>query len=265
MYITNSPDLAELAVQAGVDRIFVDLEVLGKVERQGHLSTVISRHTLNDVKAIRERLPSVELLVRSNPYNDDIAEEIENILKYKPQLIMLPMYKTVDAVQKVSDLIDGRAGLVPLLETPEALENIEEVASINGVTEMYMGLNDLHLAMNKKFMFEFVSSKTVENFANIVKSKKKKFGFGGIARIAEGLLPAEHIIREHDRVGSTSVILSRTFHRDVKNLDELTAMIDFKHEIEKIRECENHASSRSIDQKESDHKVICGLINEIVK
>ena len=35
MYITNNPRIAALADEAGVDRIFVDLETVGKQLRQG--------------------------------------------------------------------------------------------------------------------------------------------------------------------------------------------------------------------------------------
>ena len=34
MYITNRPDVALIAEQNGVDRIFVDMEYIGKAERQ---------------------------------------------------------------------------------------------------------------------------------------------------------------------------------------------------------------------------------------
>ena len=34
MYITNKPAIAKIAADAGVDRIFIDMEVLGKAERQ---------------------------------------------------------------------------------------------------------------------------------------------------------------------------------------------------------------------------------------
>lgn len=33
MYITNDPAIARIAADAGVDRIFIDMEVLGKAER----------------------------------------------------------------------------------------------------------------------------------------------------------------------------------------------------------------------------------------
>ena len=49
MYITNDVQVARMAEEAGVDRIFVDLETLGKAERQGGMDTVQSKHTVADV------------------------------------------------------------------------------------------------------------------------------------------------------------------------------------------------------------------------
>ena len=36
MYITNRPEIAQIAESAGVDRIFVDLEYIGKAEWFGY-------------------------------------------------------------------------------------------------------------------------------------------------------------------------------------------------------------------------------------
>ena len=52
MYITNRPEIAQIAESAGVDRIFVDLEYIGKADRQSGLDTVKSKHTLDDVRII---------------------------------------------------------------------------------------------------------------------------------------------------------------------------------------------------------------------
>ena len=49
MYITNRPDVAQVAQSCGVDRIFVDMEYIGKEERQGGLDTVKSHHSVEDV------------------------------------------------------------------------------------------------------------------------------------------------------------------------------------------------------------------------
>ena len=43
MYITNQPKIAKIADENGVDRIFVDLEKIGKQERQGGMDTVQSQ------------------------------------------------------------------------------------------------------------------------------------------------------------------------------------------------------------------------------
>ena len=56
MYITNNPDIAFIAEHAGVDRIFVDMEYIGKTSRQGNLDSVQNHHTVEDVKAIRKVL-----------------------------------------------------------------------------------------------------------------------------------------------------------------------------------------------------------------
>ena len=65
MYITNNPSLAQYAVQAGVNRIFVDLEILGKYERQGHKDTLISKHSIEDIAQVREAIPHACLLYTS--------------------------------------------------------------------------------------------------------------------------------------------------------------------------------------------------------
>ncbi len=56
MYITNRPDVALIAEAAGVDRIFIDMEYIGKASRQGGMDSVQNHHTVEDVKNIRSVL-----------------------------------------------------------------------------------------------------------------------------------------------------------------------------------------------------------------
>jgi phosphoribosylformimino-5-aminoimidazole carboxamide ribonucleotide (ProFAR) isomerase len=53
MYITNNPRVAKIAQDAGVDRIWVDLEYKGKEQRQAGMNTVKSNHTVEDVRRLR--------------------------------------------------------------------------------------------------------------------------------------------------------------------------------------------------------------------
>ena len=68
-YITNNTDIALIAEKYGVDRIFVDLEYIGKEKRQHNMDTVKNHHTVEDVKNIKSVLTKSELLVRVNPIN----------------------------------------------------------------------------------------------------------------------------------------------------------------------------------------------------
>ena len=63
MYITNSPEIASIAQSAGADRIFIDMEYIGKEERQKGMDTVKNHHTVSDVKAVRKVLDRSQLLV----------------------------------------------------------------------------------------------------------------------------------------------------------------------------------------------------------
>lgn len=210
MYITNRPQVAEIAYEAGVDRIFVDLETIGKSERQGGLDTVQSHHTIDDVDTIRKAFKG-ELLVRSNHIYEGSGDEINKIIENGADVVMLPYFKSVNDAAKFIDYVDGRAKTSLLIETPEAVNKLDGILELDGIDEIHIGLNDLHLAYGMKFMFELVSNGTVERLAEQVLSAGKKFGFGGIAGVGKGLIPAEMVIKEHYRLGSTCAILSRAF------------------------------------------------------
>ncbi|MCI7211937.1 MAG: HpcH/HpaI aldolase/citrate lyase family protein [Ruminococcus bromii] len=251
MYITNQPEVAKIAEVAGVDRIFVDMEYIGKADRQGGMDTVQSKHTVEDVQRIRESIHSSELLVRVNPIHGatqdycSSKDEIDEVISRGADILMLPFFKKVEEVREFVKLVGGRAKTIPLVETPEAVENIDEILKINGIDEIFIGLNDLSLGYNKKFMFELLVDGTVENLCCKFRQKNIPFGFGGIASIGKGLLPSEYVIREHYRLGSTCSILSRSFCNvnNVKSLDKISDI--FVNGIAEIRnfekECEVHS------------------------
>lgn len=212
MYITNDPAVAACAADAGVDRIFIDTEVLGKQERQGHLDSVKSQHKLSDILRIREAVGSrSQILVRLNPFHSNTQTEIKQALDYGADQIMLPMWKTVDEVERFCKFVDGKAVTVPLLETKEADEALEEVLRLGCMDELYIGLNDLHLSYRKRFMFELLADGTVDRLCALASAYGVPYGFGGVGRPGSGHVPANDILGEHYRLGSGCVILSRQF------------------------------------------------------
>lgn len=211
MYITNDPDIAKIIQKAGVKRIWIDLEKLGKQERQSHINSVKSDHSIADIKVLRPIISDSELLVRINPINEESLDEINKVILHGADIIMLPMFRTKSEVQLFLDYVAGRVKTVLLLETKDGVENIDDILSLGGIDEIHIGLNDLHLEYHLDFMFELLSNGTVEYLCQKINNYRLPYGFGGIAKIGEGLLPAEYVIAEHYRLGSKMAILSRSF------------------------------------------------------
>ncbi len=251
MYITNRPDIAQIAETAGVDRIFVDMEFIGKDERQKGLDTVKSRHTFLDIANIKQAVEMAEVLARINPIHDPLpdypgsAVEIDRTIAAGADIIMLPYFKTPEEVRTFLKLVNGRARTMLLLETREAVEHVDEILSIPGIDEIHIGINDLSISYGKRFMFELLADGTVEQLCFKFRKKGIPFGFGGIASLGNGLLPSEYVIKEHYRLGSTCVILSRSFC-DVMKIHHIGIINDtFLKGVRKIRELERECAPHS--------------------
>jgi len=243
MILDNNIENIKIYDNSNVDRIFIDLEINGKQERQGHLDTVISNHSLEDVKKAKEVLKNTQLLVRVNPIYGNSANEISKSIQNGADIIMLPMFKTVAEVKIFIDYVDKKAKTCLLLETSEALARIDDILDIDGIDEIHIGLNDLHLSLGLDFMFELMGDGLIEYLANKIKAKNIPFGVGGVARMDEGMLMGNIIIKEHVRLGSSMVILSRTFKRDLKLDKDIV-----KKEIEKLQDVEKKAKCMSKDE-----------------
>jgi hypothetical protein len=262
-FITNSVQLAQFAVEQGADRIFVDLESLGKNERQGHLDTLISSHSVADVAAVRKVVPSGRLMVRINPINEGTVDEVEDVIDAGADIIMLPMFRTPREVELFVAAVNGRARTMLLVETVGAMESLHECVTVRGVDEVHIGLNDLHLELRKRFMFELLADGTVDRMAQVLNDALVPFGIGGVARAGEGLLPAELILAEHARLGSTAAILSRTFHRRAETVEDIRAQMDFAAEVARLRQAYEHHLNASQDDLLRAHRDVSAIVASI--
>jgi citrate lyase beta subunit len=233
--ITASPSIAKFALENGVDRIFVDLEVLGKAERQGHLDSVKSSHSLADVVAVRSAIGVSPLMVRLNPLNEFSIDEVEDAIAAGADILMLPMFRTAQEVRNFSVLVDGRVPISLLVETADAMHNLSACIEISGVEEVHIGLNDLTLDLGLTFMFEPFYNGLVDAMAMTIRAAGLPFGIGGVARVGEGVLPAESILSEHARLGSSAAILSRTFHRQAATVEEIQSRMNLGREVSELR------------------------------
>jgi len=264
MYITNNPTVARIAEKNGVQRVWIDLETLGKEERQKNQNTVKSHHCIHDIEVISNVLTTSEVLVRVNPMNPGSEEEINQVIAAGADIIMLPMWKSVEDVKQFLHFVNGRVKTTLLLETKEAVECLDQVLELGGFDEIHIGLNDLHLSYGMTFMFELLANGTVESLCKKIAATGIPYGFGGIARIGEGTLPAEWIVKEHYRLGSTRAILSRSFCNAEKIKDLKKIEVIFAENMARLRDCERDYKSLSEEEFEENRKAVKRCVAEIV-
>ena len=266
MHITNDPAVAKIAADAGVDRIFIDMEVLGKAERQGGMDTVQSHHVPQDIAKVRAAIGNkAEIMARVNPLNPNSQTEIDASIENSADVIMLPMWRTTDDLRQLVNMVDGRAKVMPLLETDTAADNLPEAVKVSGIDQMLIGLNDLHLCYHQKFMFQLLADDTVDRLCAQLRDANIPYGFGGVGRPGSGMLPAEYIIGEHYRLGSQYVILSRSFCNTgkVTDLDEIRRI--FTEGVANIRRVEQDCAAWTQEQFDENHRRVCDCVEKIVR
>ena len=259
MILASTPEDALSAQNAGVDRVFYDLEYIGKVERQRGRDTVKYHNDIEQIPALREVVTKSSLLVRTNPIGAYTAAEVEKAIKYGADYLMLPMTMDKHDVETYVNLVNGRAKVIIMIETAASMTRLDDILEVSGVDEIFVGLNDLHISLGLNFLFEPLAGGLVDYIADKCQSKGMPFGFGGIARISDGILPADMILGEHVRLGSSSVILSRTF----KGGDSPVS-IDFKTEVNKVRNRFDELQTWSPEQLEENRKKVKDIVNKIV-
>jgi hypothetical protein len=235
IFIHNKPDIVKHVVECGIQVVMIDLEKNGKIERQGHKDTLISNHQISDIKLLKSLNLNCNLMVRTNPYNLNSKQEIDEIISNGADTIMLPMFDSIEQVNKISQYINGRVKLNLLFETPKSLILVDRIISECQFDEAHIGLNDLSIAFGIPFMFELLSSGLVEFVSNKFVDAGIKFGFGGIGTLEKGgLLDPALILSEHVRLKSSRVIISRSFHKNAQSIEELNNKMNFKTEFDRL-------------------------------
>ena len=242
MFITNDTEVAKICDEFGVDRIFVDMEWMGKAERQAHLDSIKSSHTIQDISKIKKVVSRSKVLARVNPVHEGTKEEVTNAINAGADIIMLPMARSVDDARVFLSAVNKNAVSVLLLETKDAVRDLDEILDV-GFDEVHIGLNDLSLDYKIPFMFDLLANGVVENICTKLRKRSIPYGFGGVARAGAGKLPAEYILMEHVRLGSTRAILSRSFcntasMKEISNIRET-----FSKELPKLRQIEKNCYS----------------------
>lgn len=232
--ITADPVLSAQAERAGVERVFVDLETLGKAERQRGQGLFLSNATLGDLASVRAAFRRPGVLVRVNPLHAGTAAELDAVLERGADIVMLPMARNVADVADFIALMQGRARVSLLLETKDALAAIEQIARLPGLDEVHVGLNDLRLSFGSGNLFSAILEGHVGRVAVACAKAGVRFGFGGVTRPIDDHLPIppDCIIAELVRHGARMALLGRSFK---SGLDGAADVSGFRTGVDAIR------------------------------
>jgi len=162
----------------------------------------------------------------------------------------------VDAVRDLEAIVDGQP---------------------SWVDHVHIGLNDLSLERGTPFLFEPVATGEIAELARRVLSLGRRFGFGGVGMPGRGLVPAEMILGEHVRVGSSCVILSRSFHGAVSSEDPDPTGPEDSHPpgpeapgplsrgIALVRRWEAHWRAATPEELDGNHRALARAIRRVLE
>jgi HpcH/HpaI aldolase/citrate lyase family protein len=210
---TADPVLAREADDAGVDRIGVDLERLGKEQRQHGLGTWLSPHRERDLRTVGAALERASLFARLNPLHDGTPREVEVALEAGTRVLMLPMVLQPAEAERFVDCVRGRAETVLLVEHIEGIRRLERIAAVPGVDEIHIGLNDLALSLGMPNRWLVLEGNVLVDAGRAVRAAGLRFGVGGIGRVDDTSLPvpSDLVYAQYARTGATAALISRSF------------------------------------------------------
>jgi hypothetical protein len=213
---TDDAELASAADRSGVDHIGVDLEILGKAERQKGRAARLSGHDLDDLARISKAVARASLFVRINPINANTAAEIDAALGLGAEILMLPFFHSAEEVRTFVDAVRGRAQTAVLLETACAVVRIRAILAVAGVDEVMIGLNDLRLQFGAANHFEVLGSPLVDFLSAEIRRSGRPLAIGGIGRVNDHRLPvpSDLVYAQYPRLGATGAWIARSYFRD---------------------------------------------------
>lgn len=145
----NTPNLLINGNCLGADAVIFDLEdAVSPAEKDS--ARILVRNTMKYLD-----FRGIEIIVRINSSDTDYwKKDLDEIMQYRPDLIMLPKSATADDIFTVSSymsetekkyaLADNTVKLMPLIETAMGVENAYSVASAcERVAAIFLGAEDL--------------------------------------------------------------------------------------------------------------------------
>ena len=243
--IANKSLFARRAEYAGIDRIMIDLERLGKAKRQSGRQFFLSDHYPSDINLLRATLFVASVQVRVNAWHEQSISEINDVISRGAEIVMLPMVRDREQAARFVHAVNGRARTSLLIETADALSDCEELLNVDGVDEVHIELNDLAIDLGRESIFEALVDRLLDSITGIAARRHLRFGFGAVAGRGCGPLPIdpETIISEQARLGASVAWLGRSYSRACEKLNRS----ELVNEIRWIRSTFEHPGNTEVN------------------
>jgi hypothetical protein len=227
--ITNDPATARAAEDAGIERIFIDLERLGKEARQRGRPLFQSTHQIDDVARVKDALRRARVMVRVDPPHPGTCRQVRRVIELGADFVMLPWFDRLREAADFVAFVGDRARAVPLVECAGALAVLPDLCRLPGVAEIHVGLNDLSMSLGRRHWFEVLTDPALDAACATLRDAGVAFGFAGISSLSRSDLPVdpELVLAEQVCQGASRGWLGRTFRE--------TALGDLGREVEKLR------------------------------
>lgn len=180
--ITRDPAWAAAGAEAGVEYVGVDIERLGKAERQSHIRNArINDHELSHLNVVAKAAPGVPLFARLNPLHAGTEAEVEEALRRGAKALMPPQFRDATPLREFFDIVAGRARVIPLLEDVAAMDHLDEILQLCANDELMFGINDFSRSLGLGHPMRMALHPELETVARAARAKGVPFGWGGIA------------------------------------------------------------------------------------
>lgn len=210
--------MARTVVDAGAAGVVVDWERRGKAARQAGADTQVNADTAEDLGAVRAATGG-RLLCRVNHWARWTPAEIDLAVALGADEVLLPMVRRVAEVDAALEAVAGRCGLGILVETTDAVRQVEQLAA-RPLSRVYLGLNDLMIDRGGRCLFRALVDGTLDRVGAAAFAAGTPFGVAGMTRPEEGRpVPCRLVAGALARVGAFFTFLRRSFWADTAGRD----------------------------------------------
>ena len=254
---TNTPAAARAVVDAGATGVVVDWERRGKVARQAGVDTQVNGDTPDDLAAVRAATGG-RILCRVNQWAAWTPAEIDVAVGLGADEVLLPMVRRVEEVDAALDAVGGRCGLGILIETTDAVRQVDELLA-RPLSRVYVGLNDLMIDRGGLCLFTGLVDGTVDRVARAARAAATPFGVAGLTLPEAGRpVPCRLLAGALARVGASFTFLRRSFWAD-------TAGRDLAVEVPRMLDAAAAARRRTAAEVSADHAELRAAVALLVE